>query len=237
MILIKEYWTKDDVEPFVAYLNTFAQKDKEAWARKILNTKLPLLVIPTKTMYDIVDQLYLGNYQSYLALELFDCYETIAIYGKLMTKIASFDQMLPYLRRYLDVMENWAHCDLLSFPIDSKNQSKYVRIAKDYANDSRTFVRRLSLMIFFQMVKDKTMLPTIFEQLLSLTNEQEYYVIMMAGWLLSECIIQHKDETHSFLNTHPELNKKVRNKGIQKCRESRRLSMEEKDALLSYKVK
>jgi 3-methyladenine DNA glycosylase AlkD len=87
------------------------------------------------------------------------------------------------------------------------------------------------------MVNDKTILPIIYQSLKQLSHENEYYVIMMAGWLLSECIIKYKDESLEFLNNTKDLNKKVVNKGIQKCRESRRLTQEEKDQLLAYKIK
>jgi 3-methyladenine DNA glycosylase AlkD len=76
----------------------------------------------------------------------------------------------------------------------------------------------------------------IFDALLKFKDETEYYVIMMAGWLLSECIIRYQEPTLKFLTTNT-LNKKIQNKAIQKCRESNRLSSIEKDFLLQYKVK
>ena len=235
MNLIKEQWTNCDIVPFLEYLSTFQQTDKETWARKILNTKLKLLVIPTKEIYEIKNQILLGNYISYLNLEIFDHYEAIAIYGGLLTKIPDFPVMVTYLSKYLNVMENWAHCDILSFPIKPHLYQDYLSLSLEYSKDQRPFVRRLSLMILFQMGKDKAVLPVIYERLLELKEEQEYYVIMMAGWLLCECIIQHKAETLSFLISHKELNKKIVNKAIQKCRESRRFTQEEKEELLMLK--
>jgi 3-methyladenine DNA glycosylase AlkD len=72
---------------------------------------------------------------------------------------------------------------------------------------------------------------------MNLEAESAYYVIMMAGWLLSECIIKYKDQTLDFLANTSGLNQKIVNKGIQKCRESRRLTDEEKDELIQYKKK
>lgn len=57
----------------------------------------------------------------------------------------------------------------------------------------------------------------------------------MVGWLLSECIILYKEQTLKFITTTKDLNKKIVNKDIQKCRESRRLTQVEKDELISYK--
>ena len=228
-------WTKEDIEPFLTYLRSFQRKEKEAWARKILNTKLDLLVIPTKTMHQITDDIYQGNFKSFLDLQIFDCYESIAIYGLLMTRIKPFHDMKPYVNIYTHVMENWAHCDLLSFHITDQDQKEYLLLSKELLNDEKHFARRLSLFILFQCIKDPSVLPIVFQSLEMLIDEKEYYVIMMAGWLLSECIIKYKHESLAFITTSMKLNKKILNKGIQKCRESRRLTQIEKDELLQYK--
>jgi len=237
MELNKIEWTLNDQSVFLSYLKTFQQKEKEAWSRNILQTKLELLCIPTKTMYKIADEIFKGNYQEFLDLKIFDNYESIVIYGKLISRIKDFDEMVNYLTVYLDVMENWAHCDLLSFKIDRLNKEKFLALSEVYLRDRRTFVRRLGLMILFQMVKDESVLSIIFDRIKKLEQENEYYVIMMAGWLLSECMIKYRDQTLDFLNNEKELNKKIVSKSIQKCRESRRMTEIEKEHLIPYKRK
>ncbi|MFA5526715.1 MAG: hypothetical protein WC992_07815, partial [Acholeplasmataceae bacterium] len=120
-------------------------------------------------------------------------------------------------------------------PITPQNRNRFLELSDAYLHDSRVFVRRLSLMILFQMIKDEDILEIIFDHLLELKTEQAYYVIMMAGWLLCECILLYKDTTLAFIQSNPSLNAKIVNKGIQKCRESRRLTPLEKDQLLVYK--
>ncbi|MBE0700978.1 MAG: DNA alkylation repair protein [Acholeplasmataceae bacterium] len=235
MELTKALWAENDKSAFLSYLHSFQLKEKEVWGRNILNTKLELLCIPTKTIYNIVDEIFKGNYPSFLALEIFDNYEAIAIYGKIISLINDFDEMALYLNKYILVMENWAHCDLLSFNIGKHNKDRFLALSDQYLKDDKTFVRRLGLMILLQMVKDESMLPIIFHRLYGLNQENEYYVIMMAGWLLSECIIRYKNQTLQFISNTKDLNKKIVNKGIQKSRESRRLSQIEKDQLLPYK--
>lgn len=234
MTLNLPYWTEAERNPFLTHLKSLEQPQTIDWARKILNTKLPLLAMSTKTMDSLVKEIHKGNFLSFLDLQIDDYYESIAIQGKLITKIKDFDLMKRYLDRYGTVMENWAHCDLLSFDIHPENQLKIVELSYSYRHSTQPFIRRLSLRILFQMVKDTLILPIIYEALLALEDEQDYYVIMMAGWLLSECIIQHKEPTISFIQNQ-KLNPKVVNKGIQKCRESLRLSKAEKDDLLIYK--
>jgi hypothetical protein len=60
---------------------------------------------------------------------------------------------------------------------------------------------------------------------------------MMAGWVLSESIIKYPNEVLLWIQNNPNLNAKIINKAIQKCRESRRLTQTQKDALLVYKRK
>ena len=237
MELCQLEWTLHDQSAFLTYLQSFQQKDKETWSRNILQTKLKLLCIPTKMINSIAEEIYKGNYQAFLALEIFDSYESIAIYGKLISKIKDFDLMVHYLTIYLDVMENWAHCDLLSFTINQSNTNQFLALSETYLSDQRLFVRRLGLMILFQMVKNESVLTIIFDRLKKLEQETEYYVIMMAGWLLSECIIRYREQSLEFLNHEIKLNHKIVNKGIQKCRESRRMTEEEKEQLLPYKIK
>ena len=235
MEIVKSKWEDSDKPLFLSFLKTFQQIEKEVWSRKILNTKLELLSIPTKTIYYIVNEIFKGDFLSFLDLEIFDNYESIAIYGKLLCKIEVFEEMMFYLNKYLLVMENWAHVDLLSFDINDKNKEQFLSLSKEYLKDSKTFVRRLGLMILFQIIKDESVLPIIYQSLKELEQENEYYVIMMAGWLLSECIIKYREQTLRYIDDNPHINKKIVNKGIQKCRESRRLTQIEKDELLPYK--
>ena len=238
MELVKTLWTAEDKKDFLDYLKSFSNTQKIDWARRILNTQLDLLCLPTKKVHEIANYIYKGNYTSFLDLNIFDNYESIAIYGMIISKINDFDLMITYMKHYMDVMENWAHVDLLSLHnINDSYKNHYLALSSTCLKDSRIFVRRLGLMILFQMIDDPSVLIIIFDALLFLEDEDAYYVIMMAGWLLSEAIIKYKDKTLMFLSKHPNLNKKIVNKGIQKCRESRRLSQDEKDFLLSFKRK
>ena len=80
------------------------------------------------------------------------------------------------------------------------------------------------------------MFKDLYQALESIKVEENYYVIMMGGWLLSECFICYPKQTIEFIKTH-EILPAILNKGIQKCRESNRLTQTQKDDLLIYKKK
>lgn len=234
MELIKNQWTTTDIAPFISYLQSFGQPTKVIWAKKILNTPSDVLAIPTKQMAFIAKQIALGNFYSFLDLKMMHYYESIALYGMLLSKIDDFKLMKSYLTIYLDMMDNWAHCDLLQFPHIMRNVDAYIDLATAYLCDDRIFVKRLGLFILFHLVKEERFLPIIFQSLDDLQQEQSYYVMMMAGWLLSECIILYRNLTLDWLSSSS-MHQQIVNKGIQKCRESHRLSQDEKDNLLKYK--
>jgi len=236
MELNKTIWTAHDGQLFLAYLETLSNREKQAWSKNILNTKLDVLVIPTKTIQMIASKILEGNYQSFLELQLFINYETIAIYGMIVSKIPDFKTMKYFLDIYIQVMENWAHCDLLNFKINDSNINDFILLSEEYVKSSKVFIRRLGLFILLLLIRDKKYLNYALETLSLFENEVEYYVIMMGGWLLSECIIRYKEEALNYLKQQT-INPKIVNKGIQKCRESRRLNQEEKDSLLIFKIK
>ena len=105
----------------------------------------------------------------------------------------------------------------------------------EYIKSDKPFKRRIGLGILFNFINDDY-IDRIFEILDRFQNEEEYYVNMMNAWLLCECYIKQRKRTLEYLN-HNKLNKFTINKGIQKCRESRRVSLEEKEMLLKYKIK
>ncbi|MPN55512.1 hypothetical protein SDC9_203196 [bioreactor metagenome] len=84
------------------------------------------------------------------------------------------------------------------------------------------------------MVDDDLYINEIFKIMNSFYNEDEYYVNMVVAWLFAECFTKQRQKTLEFLNAH-RLNKFTINKGISKCRDSFRVSKEDKEMLLKYR--
>lgn len=235
MNLVKEKWNKDDGKEFVKYLESLRNEDKIEWSRNILNTNMPVLAIKTPVIRDIVKNISKGNYLSFLDLELNDYYENSAINGSLICKIKDFDTMKKYLDKYVVKIDNWASCDLLSFDMNGR-EGIFYNLSQEYVKDSKPFVRRVGLNILLGLIDNDDYIDKIFETMNSFYNEEHYYVNMMNAWLFCECFIKRREKTIEFLKTH-KLNKFTINKGISKCRDSYRVSNEDKEMLLKYKVK
>jgi len=233
MNLIKDKWTKQDIEEFNNYLYSLRNEDKMVWSKNILQTNMDVLALKTKDVKDISKEISKGDYISFLDYMPWNYFENTSINGFLISNIKDFNTMRKYLDIYSSKADNWATCDLLSLDIKG-NEDNYINLLNKYIKSNKPFVRRIGIVILFNYVKDKNYLKDIFKILNSFYDETEYYVNMINAWLICECFIKHRDETIKFLDTN-KLNRFTINKAIQKCRDSFRVSKEDKEMLLKYK--
>ena len=236
MELVKEIWIIEDIALFNEYLQSLSKgKEKAEWEKRIVNTNLMCLAIPSQEITRIVKTISKGNYISFINLWIWDNLADTFIIGNLICKIKDFKIFKVYLTKYASQIDNWASCDTLSFKITDKNKNDFYTLATEYINSPLPFTRRTGLRILFKLLNYPEYLSQIFEQVDSLNAATEYYVNMMIAWLVAEAFIKHRDKTLEYLSHH-KLNKFSINKAIQKCRDSYRVSVNDKQMLLKYKV-
>ena len=236
-ILIKEHWTKDDIKVFQNYLQKFSKgRDKAEWERRIVNTSLPCLAVPSPIVNQIIKQIAKGNFMEFVDFWLWENHTNTVIIGGLICKIKDFDVMKFYLIKYSQKADNWATIDCLKFNFTNENKQKFISFAQELITSPFTYSRRLGLIIMLKLCGDEKYIDKILTCSSLLQNEQEYYVNMANAWLLSECFIKHRAKTLEVLK-NGNFNKFTINKAISKCRDSFRVSKEDKEMLLKFKVK
>lgn len=233
MNLVKDNWTKDDIKPFLDYLNQFKREEKIDWTRNIINTNMKVLAILSKDIKSIIKEIGKGNFISFLDLEINDSYESLLISGGLLSKIKDFDIYKEYLLRYSKKIDNWALCDTLTFNVKG-NEDKYISLVNELIKSELPFERRIGISIFFSFISYNEYLDLIYKTVDKFYDEDNYYVQMMIAWLLCELMIKRRDETLKYLE-HNNLNKFTINKMISKCRDSFRVSDEDKEMLKIYR--
>lgn len=235
MELTKEKWSKSDIKDFQNFLISKSKPEKIEWTKKIINTEMPVLAIPTPDIKAIVKEIHKGNFMDFLKLEIWEYFENTSIYGNLICLINDFDTFVPLLKKYSEKADNWATCDLLTFSNMKKdNKEKFYQLTLDLIKSPKPFVRRTGIKILFKLVDDGNYINKIFDVLNNFEDENEYYVNMINAWLFAECFTKQREKTLLFLEKN-KLNKFTINKGIQKCRDSFRISKEDKEMLLNYK--
>ena len=155
------------------------------------------------------------------------------ISGGLLSKIKDFDIYKEYLLRYSKKIDNWALCDTLTFNVKG-NEDKYISLVNELIKSELPFERRIGISIFFSFISYNEYLDLIYKTVDKFYDEDNYYVQMMIAWLVCELMIKRRDETLKYLE-HNNLNKFTVNKMISKCRDSFRVSDEDKEMLKIYR--
>ncbi len=216
-------------------LPTLSQPAKIPRELKITATQKPLLAIPVPKLRAIARDIILADkLYEFLDANLNKYYENKLINGILISHIRDFEQLKKYLDIYVTDIDNWGACDILSFR-KIQDKEKLLGLAQKYTKDEHSFTRRVGLIILFDILKTPHFLPDIFKISASLKNEEHYYVNMANAWLVCECFIKYRTETLEFLKSKP-LNKFTNNKTISKCRDSYRVSAQDKKLLLGYRI-
>lgn len=237
MELTREHWSKEDIPEFQRYLLSFSKGEENGkWEQRIVNTKLPCIAVPSPEVKRIANEISKGNYREFLDLWIWENFTNTSVNGSVICKIKDFNLMVKYLDKHLKKCDNWATCDLLKFPINAKNKGQYFELSQRYVKSPETFVRRAGMTILLRLAGDDLYIDRILETLNSFYGEQEYYVNMVNAWVFAECFIKQREKTLKFLKTH-KMNKFTVNKGISKCRDSFRVSDEDKEMLLQYRQK
>lgn len=235
--LIKDHWGKSDISEFQEYLKSLSKgKEKAVWEQKIVNTSLPCLAVSAEEVKDIVSMIAKGNYMEFLEHWLWKNHTETVINGGLICKIKDFKVMKEYLIKYSECADNWATIDSLKFRFRKDNKHKFIEFAKELLLSTHTFSRRLGIIILLKLCDEEEFIDEILTIANTLTAEQEYYVNMANAWLIAECFVNFRDKTLEMLSSH-KLNKFTINKAISKCRDSLRISREDKELLHSFKQK
>lgn len=237
MDLIKEKWKHSDIPQYLKYIESLSKgKDKGIWEQRIVNTHLPCLAVPSTEVDKIAKQIFRGNYISYLNLWLWRNHTLTLIFGKILNQIKDFDILKKYIVPYSEKADNWSTIDSLKFKFTKENIPRFIDLSRTLILSSHTFSRRLSLIILLKLLSTTDCTDIVFEILNSLLDEKEYYVNMAGAWFLAECMIKYRNKTIEYYQHH-HTNDFIINKSISKCRDSYRISQEDKDYLQGFKIK
>lgn len=228
-------WDDKNINLFKNYLIKLKNNKKINWTQKIINTKMPVLAIKSAILRDLSKQIIKGNYKEFLDYNLHDYYEFTIINSYLISKLNNFDEIKYYLNNLSNIADNWATCDALSFKITNTNFDNFFKLSKDYLKSNLPFKRRIGIRIWFGMLNSLYQTKKVVELIPTLYSETEYYVNMILAWFVCELFIKHRNLAIDLFKSN-KLNPFVTNKAIQKCRDSFRVSKEDKSMLLEFKI-
>lgn len=161
-------------------------------------------------------------------------YDENMLHGLLISEIKDYDACLVAVDEFLPYVDNWAVCDIMSPKIFKKNRTALLEKIKEWTASEKTYTCRFGIETLMSHFLDDDFKPEYLEIPLSV-NSEEYYVKMMVAWFFATALAKEWDETIKYMEEH-RLDTWTHNKTIQKARESRRITPQEKEYLKSLKV-
>ena len=209
-------------------------EEKSKWEQRIANTLMPCLAVPCKIVDDVARQIFRSDYRNFLEWWPWQYLVDTQIIGKVINKIKNREEYFYYLDKYVAMCDNWASTDCLRFNIKKSEEGLFLAKALEYVNSDKPFVTRVGLLILMKCFVKEEHIHMIFEVIESLRADNHYYVMMMEAWLLCECVIKQRKQTLEYIEKST-LSAFVINKTISKCRDSYRVSSEDKEYLKSLR--
>lgn len=235
MKLNKKNWTKTDYQNFIKHLFEISEKEYRIFQEKIIPNK-KIIGVRTNKLKIIAKEIHAGNYKDFISHIENKYYEENILYGLILTNIKDKNELLIYLNKYIQIIDNWSSCDLTisNLKIVKKEKDIFYNFILNNINNNKTYIKRFCYVLLLNYFIEREYLNQIFK-LCNIENN-DYYVNMSIAWLISICYIKYKEETLEYLKEN-KLNKFTYNKTIQKIIESKQVSNLEKIKLKSMKQK
>ena len=198
-----------------------------------------MLGIPVPKLREIAKQIIKNcdDTDSYLYLCGDKYYEELMLKGIVIGCMpCCWDKRLEYIKEFVPLIYDWAVCDTFCSGIKPpKSKLDDLRhFIEPYLNSDKEFEIRFAVVILLQKFVTEEYIFSTLSALQKISSEK-YYVKMAVAWALSVCYIKFPQLTEELFAKYT-LDSWVQNKAIQKCRESLRVSKQDKELLLKYKI-
>lgn len=166
--------------------------------------------------------------------------EELMLYGMVVGCMKEkLEQLLPYIKKYVARIDNWSLCD--SFCTSLKQTKKEPEVMWFFLQPYLCSDKEFDLRFGVVMLMNFYVTPEYIDELLRIFDDihhEGYYVKMAVAWALSVCLVKEWEKSFVYMNS-PEnhLDEFTYAKTVQKCRESFRLTKEQKDMLTGLKEK
>lgn len=164
--------------------------------------------------------------------------EELMLYGMVIGCMKEkLEEMFPYIERYVAKIDNWSLCD--SFCAGLKQTKKQPELMWDFLQPYLRSDKEFDLRFSIVMLMDFYVTPEYIDELLRIFDgirHEGYYVKMALAWALSVCLVKQWDKSFVYMAS-PEnhLDEFTYGKTVQKCRESYRLTEDQKESLKELK--
>lgn len=227
--LVKDKWTSADINNFCKYISAFSNTINAEFTKRVYNTQKECLAVKVPILRGFAQEILKGNFLTFIASCHSNIIELNLLKGMLICKTNNYNLKIKLLEEYAQLCDSWVETDIIKFKILKGEEQQYFDKIKVFLTSEYVFVRRLAFVLFFNFINNDCYIDEIFDEIIKLQHEKEYYVNMSIAWLLCECFIKQRNKTINFIqNNINKLNDFVINKFVSKCNDSLRIKEEDK---------
>lgn len=210
-------------------LYALADEKYKTFSERIINTALPILGVRTPALRALgkrIKRQYTDFAEDFFARKEYT-HEEVLLCGWQMGR--DYDANAALLKRLIPRFADWAHTDQI---LDCRWVKDPERLLADFAylKAGGEYEVRAFVMMMFGTCVTAERLPLISRELPTVPLGVYYYVDMAAAWLLCEVVVKFYDEGVRLLSSDY-LTSWVLKKAVSKCRDSFRLTAEQKSEL------
>ena len=196
---------------------------------RILGVRMPVLRKMAKRLLAAPE----GQAEAYLAAQPHFYLEENELHGLLLNDERDYPAALRKLEDFLPQVDNWAVCDLLKPAAFADRPDGLEEQAFAWMADGHAYTRRFGVSVLMNFFLDDGFDARQLDAAAALP-QGDYYADMMVAWYFAEALARRWDDAIPYLEGR-RLPPDTHAKAIQKARESRRISPEQKDYLRSLR--
>ena len=159
-------------------------------------------------------------------------YEEVLVHGLYIAGYkCDFKQKIKMIEQFLPLIDNWGICDSFVTSIKDirKNKELYYPYVLKYLKSRKQFYQRYSFVVLLAYYIEDEYLDDLY-RIIKQQKYNGYYSKMAGAWLLSYLFMKYFDKTLSFIKDNT-IDDFVLKKGIQKAKDSYRLTNKQKNIL------
>lgn len=168
-----------------------------------------------------------------------ESYEEVMIEGLVIVGLKPRDEIYERLKSWIEKIDCWSLCDsvitTMKFLKSGPLREKYFEFFMDISMSEKEMVSRFGIVGLMQQFIDDEHIDRVLSRCAEIKNEY-YYSKMAVAWLLSFAYVKFSSKVEALFESG-RLDPFTQNKAISKCRDSYRLSDEQKEKLKQYKIK
>lgn len=164
-------------------------------------------------------------------------YDEMNLHGELIGRVAGTpEEAFDLLDVFLPHVDNWATCDLVRVPAFQRDLPATLGRIQAWVASEPEYAVRFGVVQLTALFLGDAFDPSQLE-LVAAIDRPEHYVNMARAWYFSFALIRQPEATLPYFERRPPaLDAWTHNKALQKARESRRVTAEQKAYLQSLKV-